>query len=117
VAKSEHFVHSLHSGEAVSEGLRPPVGTEVERRRQPRSLGSAAPVRRIWAARLLDGYRSPACEAMLQILEDVAEEFREGRRSSRCPDGPGAAGSASLERSLADAGTEVAGIRRPFIAA
>ena len=42
-----------------------------------RSLGSAAPVRRIWAARLVDGYRSPACEAMLQILEDVAEEFRE----------------------------------------
>ncbi len=42
-----------------------------------RSLGRDAPVRRIWAARLVDGYRSPACEAMLQILEDVAEEFRE----------------------------------------
>ncbi len=42
-----------------------------------RSLGRDAPVRRIWAARLADGYRSPACEAMLQILRDVAEEFRE----------------------------------------
>ena len=42
-----------------------------------RSLGRDAPVRRIWAARLADGYRSPACEAMLQILRDVAGEFRE----------------------------------------
>jgi molybdate transport repressor ModE-like protein len=31
--------------------------------------------RRIWAARLAEGYRSPASEAMLQILRDVAEEF------------------------------------------
>jgi len=42
-----------------------------------RSLGRDAPVRRIWAARLADGYRSPASEAMLQILLDVADEFRE----------------------------------------
>jgi len=42
-----------------------------------RSLGREAPVRRIWAAGLVDGYRSPACEAMLQILQDVAEEFRD----------------------------------------
>jgi len=42
-----------------------------------RSLGRDAPVRRIWAARLADGYRSPASEAMVQILVDVAEEFRE----------------------------------------
>jgi DNA-binding transcriptional LysR family regulator len=34
-----------------------------------------AMVRRIWAARLSEGYRSPASEAMLQILRDVAEEF------------------------------------------
>jgi molybdate transport repressor ModE-like protein len=34
-----------------------------------------AMVRRIWAARLSEGYRSPASEAMLQILSDVAEEF------------------------------------------
>jgi molybdate transport repressor ModE-like protein len=36
-----------------------------------------APVRRVWAARLADGYVSPASEAMIQILKDVAEEFRE----------------------------------------
>jgi DNA-binding transcriptional LysR family regulator len=42
-----------------------------------RSLGPEAPVRRIWAARPAEGYRSPASEAMLQILEDVAQEFRE----------------------------------------
>lgn len=41
-----------------------------------RSLGPSAPVRRIWAARPADGYRSPASEAMLQILQDVAQEFR-----------------------------------------
>ena len=33
--------------------------------------------RRIWATRLVEGYRSPASEAMVQILQDVAEEFRE----------------------------------------
>jgi DNA-binding transcriptional LysR family regulator len=32
-------------------------------------------VRRVWAARPASAYRSPACEAMLQILSDVAEEF------------------------------------------
>ena len=42
-----------------------------------RSLGKDAPVRRIWAARQAEGYRSPACEAMVQILCDVAEEFRQ----------------------------------------
>jgi molybdate transport repressor ModE-like protein len=36
-----------------------------------------APVRRVWAARLAGGYHSPASDAMLQILQDVAEEFRE----------------------------------------
>jgi molybdate transport repressor ModE-like protein len=36
-----------------------------------------APVRRIWVARLEDGYQSPANTAMVQILQDVAEEFRE----------------------------------------
>lgn len=36
------------------------------------------PVRRIWAARLQAGYRSPACDAMVQILLDVAEHFRQG---------------------------------------
>jgi DNA-binding transcriptional LysR family regulator len=42
-----------------------------------RSLGAAAPVRRIWAARPAEGYRSPASDAMVQILQDVAAEFRE----------------------------------------
>ena len=42
----------------------------------PRSLTNA-PVRRVWAARLTGAYHSAATEAMLQILEDVAEEFRE----------------------------------------
>jgi DNA-binding transcriptional LysR family regulator len=41
-----------------------------------RSLGRAAPIRRIWAARQKGAYRSPASEAMVQILCDVAEEFR-----------------------------------------
>jgi DNA-binding transcriptional LysR family regulator len=40
-----------------------------------RSLGRDAPVRRIWAAHLGDGYVSPATTAMVQILRDVAEEF------------------------------------------
>jgi DNA-binding transcriptional LysR family regulator len=38
---------------------------------------TGAPVRRIWAARLAGDYSSPATEAMLQILQDVAEDFRE----------------------------------------
>jgi DNA-binding transcriptional LysR family regulator len=35
------------------------------------------PVRRIWAARLAGDYSSAATAAMLQILQDVAEEFRD----------------------------------------
>jgi DNA-binding transcriptional LysR family regulator len=40
---------------------------------------SHAPVRRIWAARLEGTYASPASDAMVQTLADVAEEFREAR--------------------------------------
>jgi DNA-binding transcriptional LysR family regulator len=40
-----------------------------------RELPGGAMVRRIWAARLTGAYRSPACEAMLQILKDVAADF------------------------------------------
>jgi len=40
---------------------------------------SNPPVRRIWAARLDGAYASPASDAMLQILQDVAEEFGEAR--------------------------------------
>jgi DNA-binding transcriptional LysR family regulator len=39
------------------------------------SLGRDAPVRRVWTAGLAEGYRSPASEAMVQILRDVAEDF------------------------------------------
>jgi molybdate transport repressor ModE-like protein len=46
-----------------------------------RQLPPNAMVRRIWAARPAGDYRSPACEAMLQILLDVAEEF-DGRQSA-----------------------------------
>jgi molybdate transport repressor ModE-like protein len=35
------------------------------------------PVRRVWAARLAGSFRSPASEAMIQILADVAQEYRE----------------------------------------
>jgi DNA-binding transcriptional LysR family regulator len=40
---------------------------------------SDAPERRIWAARLEGAYASPASDAMVQTLQDVAEEFREAR--------------------------------------
>jgi DNA-binding transcriptional LysR family regulator len=40
-----------------------------------RSLGRSAPVRRIWIARQKGAFRSPASEAMVQILRDVADEF------------------------------------------
>jgi DNA-binding transcriptional LysR family regulator len=38
-----------------------------------------APSRRIWAARLEGAYATPASDAMVQTLEDVAAEFREAR--------------------------------------
>jgi molybdate transport repressor ModE-like protein len=41
-----------------------------------RPLDRHAPARIVQAARMAGGYRSPASEAMMQILEDVAEEFR-----------------------------------------
>jgi DNA-binding transcriptional LysR family regulator len=40
-----------------------------------RSLGGSAPVRRIWTARQKGAFHSPASEAMVQILRDVADEF------------------------------------------
>jgi molybdate transport repressor ModE-like protein len=43
-----------------------------------RRLGDA-PVRRIWAARLEGAYASPASDAMVRTLAEVAEEFREAR--------------------------------------
>lgn len=41
-----------------------------------RPVGRDAPIRHIYAARLRDAYRSPATTAMLQLLVDMAEEFR-----------------------------------------
>ncbi len=35
------------------------------------------PVRRVWAARLDGAYPSPASDAMVQLLQDIGEEFRE----------------------------------------
>jgi len=40
-----------------------------------RSLGRAAPMRKIAAATLAGRYRSPATEAMLDIFTEVAEGF------------------------------------------
>jgi DNA-binding transcriptional LysR family regulator len=46
-----------------------------------RSVVGATPYRRISAAMLADGYRSPAATAMLEILSEVGSEFEAGRRS------------------------------------
>jgi DNA-binding transcriptional LysR family regulator len=46
-----------------------------------RSLVGSPPYRRISAALLADGYRSPAALAMLDILADVGSEYEAGRRS------------------------------------
>jgi DNA-binding transcriptional LysR family regulator len=40
-----------------------------------RSLGRNAPAREIAAATLAGGYRSPATDALLDILREVASEF------------------------------------------
>jgi DNA-binding transcriptional LysR family regulator len=45
-----------------------------------RALKSSPPVRRIQAATLRDGYRSPAIEAMLDTLCEVGREFRAQRQ-------------------------------------
>ena len=44
-----------------------------------RDLGRDTPVRQIYAATLAEGYRSPATQAMLEILRDVASRY-ESRR-------------------------------------
>lgn len=46
-----------------------------------RSLGAKAPVRRILAATLQDGYCSPATQAMLEILVEVGAQFEVKRRT------------------------------------
>ena len=47
-----------------------------------RSLGRAAPVRRIFAGRLAEGYRSAAAEAMIGVLRQVSEDFRADDRAT-----------------------------------
>src|SRR3954471_13074133 len=44
-----------------------------------RDLGRETPVRQIYAATLADGYRSPATQAMLEILQDVAGAYASRR--------------------------------------
>jgi DNA-binding transcriptional LysR family regulator len=46
-----------------------------------RSLGARPPVRVIWAATLRDSYRSPAKQAMLDVLAEVSTEFADNRRA------------------------------------
>ncbi|MEA2276583.1 MAG: hypothetical protein QOC78_1543 [Solirubrobacteraceae bacterium] len=45
-----------------------------------RSLGARPPARRIMAATLRDSFRSPAKQAMLDVLVEVAQEFAANRR-------------------------------------
>jgi DNA-binding transcriptional LysR family regulator len=44
-----------------------------------RSLGRETPVRQVHAATLAEGYRSPATQAMLEILASVAAEYESSR--------------------------------------
>ena len=61
-------------------GLLPKLAlTTVRAGLLARDLGSKAPERRIMTATLAEGYRSPATEAMIEILTTVASEF-EARR-------------------------------------
>jgi DNA-binding transcriptional LysR family regulator len=48
-----------------------------------RNLGRDTPVRHIYAATLAGGYRSPATQAMLEILQDVAGRYESGRPQLR----------------------------------
>jgi DNA-binding transcriptional LysR family regulator len=46
-----------------------------------RDLGPQAPFRRVFAATLAAGYRTPATDAMVAILEEVGREYAAGRRA------------------------------------
>lgn len=64
----------------VGVALVPDLGlTTIRKDIVVRELGDDAPVRRIWAATLAGGYRSPATSAMLGVLVDVAERYVETR--------------------------------------
>ena len=45
-----------------------------------RSLGRQAPSRRVSAALVAGGYRSPAAEAMLEVLQEAARDYTAGRQ-------------------------------------
>jgi len=47
-----------------------------------RGLGTEAPIRRVAAATLEGGYRSPAVEAMLEILQEAAEQYSARSRAA-----------------------------------
>jgi DNA-binding transcriptional LysR family regulator len=64
----------------VGVSLIPELGlTSVREDVVVRDLGRDTPVRQIYAATLAEGYRSPATQAMLDILHDVAARY-ESRR-------------------------------------
>jgi DNA-binding transcriptional LysR family regulator len=44
-----------------------------------RALGRVTPVREVYAATAADAYRTPATEAMLDILTEVAETYSKRR--------------------------------------
>jgi DNA-binding transcriptional LysR family regulator len=46
-----------------------------------RDLGPQAPFRRVFAATLATGYRTPATDAMVAILEEVGRDYAAGRRA------------------------------------
>src|ERR671932_1165098 len=93
-AEPEPSIAKLRAGEVdialdITPGFRPPADDGIERVHlldDPmyvallslrddvvvRSLGRRAPVRVIWAATLADSYRSPAKQAMLHVLTEVA---------------------------------------------
>jgi DNA-binding transcriptional LysR family regulator len=47
-----------------------------------RRVAGEAPTRRVWVATMAEGYRSPATEAMIGILSDVAGEFAEAEQTA-----------------------------------
>jgi len=46
-----------------------------------RPLGRQAPIRHVWAATPAGAYRSPAVEAMLEVLQATARDYGAGNRA------------------------------------
>ena len=68
------------AGMGVVAGPRPRAGN-VREDVVIRAIAPRPPVRRIVAGTLAGGYRSPAMEAMLEILVEVGREFEGDRRA------------------------------------